>query len=55
MRPGSFLRKLKYPTVSPTTAYMAHGCSAQWKYVYCIPNWAASVVDGCAMPKGGAP
>jgi hypothetical protein len=54
MSPGSSLRKLKYPTASPTTAYMAHGCSVQWKYEYCIATWAASVVPGLARPKGGA-
>jgi HSP20 family protein len=42
------------PTTSPTIAYMAHGCSVQWKKEYCIATRAASAVFGCARSKGGS-
>jgi hypothetical protein len=44
---------VEYAIASPTTAYSAHGCSAQWRYEYCMATRAASIDPGCAASFGG--
>src|ERR687894_1140577 len=39
---------------SPTTAYIAHGCSVQWKSVVAIAVWIASDDSAWVVSGGGA-
>ena len=39
----------------PMVAYIAHGCSVQWKNAVDMARSAAAGVRGAARPSGGSP
>src|SRR5699024_875328 len=47
------IRKVEYASARPTTAYMPHGCSPQWKNVIAIASCAAPAESASAELNGG--